>query len=123
VKFTVRIIEQPVHRDVVVEADDFDAAAGLGVYLAGVTEARVGFVRKAEDARLGTYTCWACLAQTEKHLWGPGRVTCPACNRMALSAAEYAASKEGLYCMCQSSFSLPPGEHASSCGGKLPVLP
>jgi hypothetical protein len=36
--------------------------------------------------RATAYVCEHCLVSSEKHLWGPGRITCPRCRRMANAA-------------------------------------
>lgn len=41
------------------------------------------------QARCSTYICTFCGAQRLKADWGPGRVTCPACHRVAPSAVEF----------------------------------
>jgi Zn finger protein HypA/HybF involved in hydrogenase expression len=35
-----------------------------------------------------TYTCVHCGAASPKDEWGPGRITCPKCKKVAPSAAE-----------------------------------
>ncbi len=43
------------------------------------------------EARAETYICHWCKAPSLKKLWGPGRITCPRCKKVAPSAAEFHA--------------------------------
>lgn len=40
---------------------------------------------KLEERPTG-YVCGHCLASSPKELWGPGRITCPRCGKMADAA-------------------------------------
>lgn len=44
------------------------------------------------DDRLSTYTCGFCAVVSAKEAWGPGRTTCPACGKRALTADEARAA-------------------------------
>ncbi len=44
------------------------------------------------DARSMTYTCLHCGESAAKDLWGPGRITCPHCKKIAPSAAQQNAA-------------------------------
>jgi hypothetical protein len=39
-----------------------------------------------EKARASAYVCGHCRVSSPKELWGPGRITCPKCGRMADAA-------------------------------------
>lgn len=41
---------------------------------------------KANSLRATAYVCEHCLVSSLKDLWGPGRITCPACGKMADAA-------------------------------------
>jgi hypothetical protein len=43
----------------------------------------------AGPVSLPGFECYHCKARTPKELWGPGRVTCPACGRRAPTAEEW----------------------------------
>lgn len=79
---------------VVVDAENEGAAMVVGIRVAerrnsGMTFNGCGLPRPvADDARLSTYTCVRCGHQDAKEAWGPGRVTCPACGRLAPNASE-----------------------------------
>jgi uncharacterized paraquat-inducible protein A len=39
-----------------------------------------------EKGQASAYVCEHCLASSQKDLWGPGRITCPRCGKMAKTA-------------------------------------
>jgi len=77
------VLDIATHRTVVVDLPSYDDAYCFGYSICGEDDTLEMVNETDADARLSTYECQFCGEIDLKENWGPGRVRCPRCQKLA----------------------------------------